>query len=166
VDPKLRTRNSKLKVHIIGVGSPFGDDRLGWEAAEALKHSSVLSELPPGSVTISTCDRPGPSLLQEWDGAERVILIDAVHSGATPGTLHRRQAEELTSSDTSLSSHDMGVAAAVALARSLDQIPARLVLFGIEMDETQQGDDLSRAACSALPALVRAVEDEVTGLLT
>ncbi len=31
------------KLLILGVGSPFGDDRFGWEAAEALRHSAVMS---------------------------------------------------------------------------------------------------------------------------
>lgn len=38
------------RVCVIGIGSPFGDDRIGWAAIEALKASGILKQFPPGSV--------------------------------------------------------------------------------------------------------------------
>lgn len=149
-------------VRIIGIGSPFGDDRLGWVAADMLKHSPVLDELPAGMVSISVCDRPGPLLFQEWNPADRVILIDAVRSDAAAGTLHELNMNDIQIQNAQLSSHGFGVAETLALAGSLEQLPSWIELFGIEADADHTGDDLSPSVRSTLARLVRRIETEIS----
>ena len=67
-------RGMGAKLKIIGVGSPFGDDRLGWIAAERLRAlPAYLSE--KDSIDISILDRPGAALISHWQDADAVILI-------------------------------------------------------------------------------------------
>ena len=75
-------------IRIIGVGSPFGQDRYGWQAVDALRDSDPLQHYPDGLVSLHRCDRPGMDLLNVMRGADGVIIIDAVQSTAVPGTLH------------------------------------------------------------------------------
>lgn len=112
---------------IVGVGSPFGDDAAGLEAARR------LAESPPAGTVVLAADRPGAGLIELLDGAETVILIDAVRSGAPPGTLHDLSLAELTATGRALaSSHALGVAEALALARALGRAPRRGRVLGIE----------------------------------
>ncbi|OGI47788.1 MAG: hypothetical protein A2151_01195 [Candidatus Muproteobacteria bacterium RBG_16_65_34] len=151
-----------MPIHIIGIGSPFGDDRLGWVAAEQLRQSRGFAAFPPGSISISTRDRPGVLLAPEWEAAAKVLLLDAVRSGAPPGTLHRVEGKEIVSRGRALSSHGLGVAEALELARALGAPVEAFVLHGIEADpRNDSGETLSAAVQRALPALCNRVEREV-----
>ena len=114
---------------MIGVGSrDRGDDAAGLLAARFLRH-----RLPAGvDVTYGS---PDPvSLIALWEGADRVWLIDAVVSGAAPGTVHRVDAvtERLPARPPCRSTHALGLADAVELARAVGRLPRRLTVFGVE----------------------------------
>jgi len=153
------------RVHIIGVGSPFGDDRFGWVAAESLQRSAVLNGLEPGRIVISILDRPGAMLLALWDEADHVILIDGVRSGAVPGKRHRFTASDVTGASIPATSHGFGIAAALELAQVLEILPHRLLLRGLEVDAGCTGFTLSAAVIAAMPVFVREVEEETLALL-
>ena len=148
------------RVHIVGVGSPFGDDRLGWVAAETLQRSSAVNALEPGRIVISILDRPGAMLLAHCYDADHVIVMDAVRSGAVPGTRHRLSVSDLADSRLPATSHGFGVAAALELARVLGNLPDRLLLYGIEMDASCSGCVLSDAVAGVMPVFVREIEKE------
>lgn len=144
-------------IRIIGVGSPQGDDWVGWELAERLRASEVLA---PWSerISVSLHDRPGTALLQVWRGGGPVILLDAVRSGAAPGTVHRFDTADLMASPRQLSTRGFGVADAVQLAAALDALPESLRFFGVEADPAHTEMCLSEAVHAALPALVEEIE--------
>lgn len=152
------------RVHIIGVGSPFGDDRLGWVAAESLQRSSAVNALEPGRIVISILDRPGAMLLAHGHDADHVIVMDAVRSGAVPGTRHRFTASDVTDTRIPATSHGFGIAAALELARVLGNFPDRLLLRGIEMDASCSGWALSDAVAGVMPVFVREIEKEALAL--
>lgn len=154
-----------VAVRVLGVGSPFGDDRLGWVAIETLRQSSWPASLPAGSLEMEACDRPGAALLSAWRNAQHVILLDAVRSGAAPGTLVRLQGRELSGVAT-FSTHDFGVAAAVSLARSLGQDTSHIQLLGIEADPASQGQELSPAVLAAMPVLLERLKQEIRLMLS
>jgi hydrogenase maturation protease len=146
-------------VRIIGIGSPFGDDRFGWAAAEALQRSSILSAVESGRIAISVLDRPGAMLLAQWHEADTVIVLDAVRSGAPPGTCHRfDDAGNLPAAGFPSSSHGFGVVAALELARILGNLPSRLLLRGIEIDPSCSGLSMSQTVMRVMPAYVREIE--------
>jgi hydrogenase maturation protease len=144
-------------IRIIGVGSPQGDDWVGWELAERLRASETLA---PWSerISISLHDRPGAALLQVWRGGGQVILLDAVRSGAVPGTVHRFDTADLMTQPRQLSTHGFGVADAVQLAAALDALPEALRFFGVEADPAHTEMCLSDAVHAVLPALVEEIE--------
>ncbi len=148
------------RLHIIGVGSPFGDDRLGWTVAEQLRNSSYLKARQPGRIAVSILDRPGVMLLAHWDGTDDVIVIDAMRSRCARGTWRRLAVDDLAFSPP-VTSHGFGVAGALELARALGHLPRRLCLYGIEMDDSWAGPGLSPAVAAAVPTLVREVEAEI-----
>lgn len=149
------------RILIIGIGSPFGDDRLGWEAAEGLRRCASMAALAPEWLEISQLDRPGTMLLAHWRKTDTVILIDAVRSGAAPGTRHRLDMGDLAGIGAPYSSHGFGILSAIELARALGDLPARLLLRGIEVDPLWTDFSLSSAVARALPSLVADIAGEV-----
>jgi hydrogenase maturation protease len=106
-----------------------------------------------------------PSLLDDWQGAEAVVLIDATSSGAEPGTICRYEAHArpLPAAFSRSSTHSFGVAEAIELARALGRLPPRLVVFGIEGRDFGPGIALSPDVDSAVDEVVRRVIQEAHG---
>jgi hydrogenase maturation protease len=114
-------------IRVIGIGSPFGDDRAGLEVARR------LAVAPPADTTVWLADRPGVELLEMVDGAAAVILVDAVRSGAPEGTVHDFALDAVPRPPLrSASSHGFGVGDVLALARALGRLPPRGRVIAIE----------------------------------
>src|SRR4030042_1787160 len=78
---------SRQPVLIIGVGNEFrGDDGAG------LVVSRRLRALALEGARVLEVEGEGTAVMAAWKGADAVILVDAVHSGAAPGTVHRLEA--------------------------------------------------------------------------
>lgn len=148
------------RILIIGIGSPFGDDRFGWEAAQSLRHSAIMSAVTPSRIEILVLDRPGAMLPMHWREADIVILLDAVRSGAAPGTRHCLEAHDLPGTSALYSSHGFGIASAIGLARALGNMPSRLLLRGMEADPAWADFDVSPAITAALPSFVADIAEE------
>ena len=64
-----------------------------------------------------------------------MLIVDAIRSGAPPGTVHRVDASQAPVPErlrSSSSTHAIGVAEAIELARALGRLPAQVVLYGVE----------------------------------
>ncbi|MCU7930823.1 MAG: hydrogenase maturation protease [Candidatus Thiodiazotropha sp. (ex Codakia rugifera)] len=133
---------------ILGIGSPFGADQLGWIAIDML----LTCHLPNSELI--KLDRPGSALLDYFRGVNRVILIDAVEKNIRPGCVGLVQVEQLDQVRCLTSSHGFGVAEAVALASQLGELPPELHLIGI-----QTGMDISQVPAFDAPALESLVRE-------
>lgn len=129
------------RVLIVGVGNDFrGDDAAGLLVAKLLQEANL-----PG-VTLLEQGGEGTALIEAWQGYETVILIDAARSGAAPGTVHRFEVRDDPLPATlaaRFSSHAFGVAGAVEMARALDRLPPRLVVYALEGKTFALGERLS-----------------------
>lgn len=94
------------------------------------------------------------SLMQAWRDADEVVVVDAVVTGAPAGTVSHWNAltDSLSSHWFGCSSHCLGVAAAVGMARNLGRLPRYLWIYGIEAKQFEPGIKPS-------PEVLRAVED-------
>ena len=123
-----------IDVRIIGIGSPFGNDTLGWQVIDILKARHMLATMPYENIELITTDRPGLNLIQMLQDAELVILIDAICDPNRHGGVIHLTREELTVPDVILSSHRANVASALALADKLSQLPEKIILIGLGID--------------------------------
>jgi hydrogenase maturation protease len=147
---------------VVGTGNSWrGDDAVGLEAATALR------EWLPQSVRVLATEAEQSSLLDEWEGCDTVFIIDAVHSNAEPGTIHRvdLNAETVPHAVLKGSTHHFSLGDTIELARALKRLPATARFFGIEGAAYAPGEPLSPAVAAALPALVEEIAKEVEGLL-
>ena len=132
---------------VIGIGNPDrGDDGAGRAVARRLRGA-----LPRG-IEVLEHDGEATSLLACLEGREAAYLVDACVSGAAPGTVRRfdASAEPLPRETFDLSSHGLGLAAAVELGRTLGQLPGRCVVYAIEAASFGFGDSLSPAVEAAV----------------
>lgn len=139
---------------IIGVGNLYrSDDAVGILIARKFK------DMASDRISVKEQSGEGTSLMEAWKGYDRVLIVDAVSSGASPGSIHRMDAsrEPIPSKFFSCSTHDFGVAEAIEMARALGQLPRQLQLFGVEGKNFQPGEILS----SEIEQAIELVADEV-----
>lgn len=148
------------RVKVVGVGSPYGDDQAGWRVADALRDIVRRRTFGGVVVGVDTCDRPGVRLLDLMADCEAVVLVDALHGGGRPGTVHRLTLEDVVSGRPPLSSHGMALAEALALGAALEDLPPRLVVYGIGID-TVRCRQPGAALTPPVAAAVRAAADAV-----
>lgn len=132
---------------VLGVGNPHrGDDGLGPYAARHL--SDLLQGHARADLRILSVDGEATTLLERLSQADHVYLIDACRSKAAPGALFRfdARAGALPTAHFGLSSHGPGLAEALELARALDLMPARCIVYAIEGESYAPGAALTRAA--------------------
>ena len=105
--------------------------------------------------------------MDAWQDAQSVILVDAVQSGAAPGTIHRLDASSVPvpSRFFHYSTHAFSVAEAVELARALGQLPPRLILYGIEGRDFSSGEELSPEVAGAVNELIALVRQEIQNVI-
>ena len=142
---------------IICVGNRSrSDDAVGFLIAEELqgRHLDVPVHLSAGE--------PG-ELLDLWEGLGLAIVVDAVvtRSGA-PGTLVVLDASRAPlPTVTGASSHGIGLAESIELARSLHRLPDAVRVVGIEAGSLQPGRGLTPAVRHAIPAAVDRIVEEI-----
>ena len=139
---------------MIGIGNPFrSDDRAGLEIVRLLQGKT------PPDMKCAEETGDGAELLDAWKGADCVILIDAIQSGAPPATVYRFDArtESLPTWFSHASTHTFGVAEAIELARHMEELPPKLIVYGIEGLDFSPGTELSPEVAEALPAISRLI---------
>jgi hydrogenase maturation protease len=143
---------------LIGIGNTYrSDDGVGLVVIRELR----AKELPETFCVESNGD--GAALIDAWTNASKVILIDAVSSGAKPGTIHRFDAltQPIPAVLSFPSTHAFGVAEAVQLAGALHQLPASLLVYGIEGKNFSAGTSLSPEVEDAAHEVVEQILKEV-----
>ena len=143
---------------IVGAGNAFRrDDGAGLATARRL--SGAL----PRDIRVLAKEGDFAALLDDWQGVDAVLVIDATASGTEPGTICRYEAHErpLPSVFSRSSTHSFGVAEAIELARALGRLPARVIVFGIEGRDFTPGEGLSPDVDSAVNEVVKRVTQEV-----
>ena len=139
---------------MIGIGNPFrSDDRAGLEIVR------LLQERIPSEMKRVEETGDGAELLDAWKGMDCVILIDAIQSGTPPATVYRfdARAESLPTWFSHASTHTFGVAEAIELARHIDELPPKLIVYGIEGLDFSPGTELSPEVVEALPAISKLI---------
>jgi len=123
-------------MRIIGLGSPFDDDNIGWRCLQALQ--AELEKLA-AHVEIIYCATPGTQLIHLLQADTPTILVDALLSEQQTARVHHLQLDQLQQPEA-LSSHQISVAAILQLAASLGRLPQQLHILGIGIQPQQRLD--------------------------
>ncbi len=133
---------------VLGVGNEYrGDDAVG------ILLCRRLAEQAPPHLAVVEHHGEGAALLEAWQGAELVIVIDAVQSGAHAGKIFRFDAtvQTIPTQFFHYSTHAFSLAEAIELARTLNRLPRHLIVYAIEGKNFTVGAPLSPAVEQAMP---------------
>lgn len=146
-------------VAVIGVGNPWrGDDAVGIFTARAIQ-SAVGAR-----ATVIESDGEVTSLLECFKSFNQVYIIDAIQTGsAKPGYIHDIDGIKESFKEASLraSTHVLGVAQSIEMARVLGRLPSKLRVFGIEAAQFEHGSSLSKEVRSASDAVARQIIQDI-----
>ncbi len=145
-------------VLVIGIGNEYrSDDAVGLIVVRSLK-----AERLPATVCLEN-DGDGTSLMETWKDAGKVILIDVTSSQAPPGTIYRFDAlaSPLPATCSFPSTHTFSVAEAILMGQALDQLPASLIVYGIEGKNFSAGTSLSPEVENAVGEVVARITREI-----
>jgi hydrogenase maturation protease len=139
-------------VVVIGLGNlDRSDDGIGPVVARrAARITGLTAQTGPPACVVDLLDR--------WQGADLAIVVDAIRSGARPGTVRVfRSGAGPVPADTRGGTHNPGLADALRLSRAIGNAPTDVVVVGIEGQEFGPGDRLSAPVAAVVPGAVRTV---------
>ena len=124
-------------VRVVGVGSPHGDDRVGWRLVEDLAESAG-----PGVEAVAVAQPL--DLLDHLDGCSALIVVDACRAGRAPGI---GGGLDLAGGPARVrgfgSTHGLDLAMALEMADVLGRLPPSVLLFAVEAGACGPVADLS-----------------------
>ncbi len=145
---------------VIGLGNRLrGDDGFGPEFL------SRLERKPPEGVELISYEGDPVGLIDIWSDAQLVVLIDATRSTEVPGTVRRFDVhrDPLPAGPFATSSHLVGLATVIELARTLDKLAPTFIVLGVEGECFELGRGLSPELEGALVRLEVSVR-EIVGI--
>jgi hydrogenase maturation protease len=139
---------------VIGVGNPLkGDDGAGRVVVRRLAARNDCA------FKLLEATGEATALMSAWTGFDDVVLVDACRGAGAAGTIHRFSPDDVgrVARLQHASTHSLGVAAAIGLARALGTLPRRLVIYAIEARHSCDGAGLSPEVDRAVDAVVALV---------
>lgn len=157
-------REPGVEAVILGLGNVLrSDEGLG---IFALARFEAEYDVGPG-VRLVDGGTLGLELLSEVESADRLLVLDAVLTGAASGTLARLEGDEVPAFiGRHGSAHDTGLNDILALARWRGYAPSQLVVLGLQPERLKLGWGLSDPVNAGLSTLAEAaaVQLNVWGL--
>lgn len=150
------------KILVIGIGNEYrSDDAAGLVIARQLRERTL-----EGTVIIEQ-GGDGGSLIEKWQDADAVILIDAVASGNKPGTIFRfdARAERIPAKFFNYSTHAFSIAETIELAKAMQQLPPQLVVYGIEGENFAPGMKISKNIEPVIEEVANRIDAEICSII-
>jgi hydrogenase maturation protease len=145
-----------MRVVVLGIGNVLmSDEGIGVHAVEALQQRFVL----PDNVEVVDGGTTGMELFPDLQGAQHLIVVDAVRVGEPPGTVVRLEGDEVPAFfKTKISPHQVGLSDVLAALRFSGGAPDHVVLIGVQPVSLELSMELSPQ--------VAALIDQVLGMVT
>jgi len=147
--------SSEMGKFVVGVGNVLlRDEGIGCHVVHALEG------IPLPDVKIidgGTC----PDVLQLLGDADKLVIVDAVKGGGTPGQIYRFHLEDITLEQKPfLSLHDVGLVDSLMLMQLWYNI-GEAVIIGVEPREINWGLELSPELQEKMPQIIDAILSEL-----
>ena len=150
---------SQPRTLLVGIGSPHGDDRIGWLIADALQQDAGRD--------IDIRKAATPSDLLDWlADFDRLVVCDACATPLDKTTdsraVHRWQwPTREVATLRSANSHAFGLPQVLQLAEQLGTLPPVVIVFGVEGECFDAFADLSPRLAAAQDAIVQRIAADV-----
>ena len=151
-----------VKTLVLALGNPLlGDDAVGLEVARALRPRLATLE----GVELVEDEAGGIQLMERMTGFDRAIVVDAITSGAAPGTIHRMGSDGIPTQRTAVA-HGIDLPRALELGRSLGlPMPRDVRVVAVEAESVLEFREYLTPAVAAavLPATAAVLEELAAG---
>lgn len=144
---------------IIGMGNRLlSDDGVGIAVA-----SEVAARIGADDLTVLELNSGGIRLMEAMVGYRRAIVVDAMLSGAEPGSVCRFDPDSFVTTKNTTSSHDTDFVTAFKTGQMLGiPLPEQVTFWGIEALECAVfGEELSLAVAAAVPLAATMIISEL-----
>ncbi|MCA9071825.1 MAG: hydrogenase maturation protease [Planctomycetaceae bacterium] len=159
--------NQSPNTLFVGLGSPHGDDQIGWLVVDRL----ICVDDRPSGLVIRKATIP-LDLLDWLDGIQRLVVCDAMEPTSTRVDLQHwtwcRAADKIpTGLLTQLfrvrtgNSHDYQLAEVLDLANRLDKLPPRIEIWGIPTIQCEYGHPISDELLDELSTICEDILSEL-----
>lgn len=150
------TSNTVSQDLVIGIGSPHGDDQVGWSVVAYLKQQG--QEIAVLQTLVDPID-----LIEQLDGVSRLLIVDGCRSGQEVGTLTRFDADDPRFLEaTGHSTHRISLSETLDLARALRRLPGWVKVFGVEVDQCRPQAAMDPRLEKAVPRIAQEICDELS----
>lgn len=149
------------KVLVLGIGNlVMSDDGVGVKVVQRLQREFCM----PGQVDVMDGGTLGLDILPRLEGIEQLIVVDAVETGQSPGTLVRLSGDDIPQAlETRLSPHQMGLKDLLAVSRLMGHTPREMVLVGIQPGSIEMGTELTPEVELHVETMITTVLGELKG---
>jgi len=144
-----------LRCTVIGLGSPLmGDDGLGLAALERLRRDYDV----PESVELVDGGTWGMSLLPVIEDAQHLLFLDAINTGARPGTVISLEKEQIPRYlAMKVSPHQVDLRDVLAVAELRGTIPEHTRAIGLQPERVEMAVGLSETLEHELDGLMATI---------
>lgn len=149
----------KGKTVIIGLGNRLlSDDGVGMAVAE-----QVAGRIRSDDLTVLELNSGGIRLMEAMAGYRRAVVVDAIQSGAEPGTVQRFDPAGFVTTKNTCSSHDTDFGTAFRTGQLLGiPLPEQVSFWGVEALECAVfSERLSPAVAAAVPLAAELIVKEL-----
>lgn len=151
-------------IRILGCGSLLmGNDGVGLKVIEALQKTELGGLENFDIADAGVC---GLDLLNFFDGARKVIIVDAILANSPVGSVHRFDGKDLLKSTDPLnlmSVHDLTITDVLRIGEQVQTLP-EIVVIGIEIGTgvTEATLEISPEVLKGLDEAIRLIKEEVS----
>ena len=148
------------KTVVLGTGNElFKDEGVGVHVARILQ-----IKLPTSSSDVEVIDGgTSPDIWSLIDGADKLIIIDAVRGGCEPGTIYRFTPQQIVADRGLITSvPQMGILENLSLIELVGSKPRETVIIGVEPSELEPGLELSPELQKRMPKIIQTVLEEIS----
>jgi hydrogenase maturation protease len=147
-----------FRIGLLGLGNLMRtDDAVGMFTLRQLTEDRRL----PRVVRVIEGETLGLDLLDKVHGISHLLALDAVDTGAEPGTLVRFAGPDLADLPISKSVHLLGFSDLMNVLRLMDAAPVEVVLLGVQPESTDWGTALTQSMEAAKGKLAEEALDQI-----
>jgi len=144
------------KILIVGIGNLLcRDEGIGVHVIQEMKNMKLPDHVDLLDMGTSTMD-----LISHLEGVKKLIAIDAMKAGGTPGTIYKCRPEDLLPEEKGpISLHEIGLIESLNMAQKMG-MKIDTVIIGVEPEILDWGMELTEAVKNKIPLIIEAVLKE------
>jgi hydrogenase maturation protease len=151
--------NANRKVVVVGMGNLLlKDEGIGIHVAQAL-----LKEPHPSRIQLEVIDGATmPDIPLSFEEIDKLIIVDAVLAGDTPGAVFRFHPEDINLEDKIMTSlHQISLMENLKLMKLFGHRLTDIVIIGVQPKDIDYGTELSAELAERIPDIIEIVMNEV-----